>query len=628
MKLSLRAKLTSVILALATLITVVITLGGYLEMRHQIIDAGIKKEVSTAAAGTTQLIRQWMQIRKDIVAAGAQRIESGDAPLPVIVQIARSGNFQAAYLGTPDKQMIGDHDMQLPPDYDPTARPWYKDYADSKGTSMTAPYIDMSTKKLVLSFVAPVHIGGSFAGVLGTDVLLDDIVANVLSLQLVGKGYAMLVTRDGQVLVHRDAARVTHPLQDVVEGASAQWLSDLAKTGQMREARIGGADHFLYARAIEGSDLMLVTAIDKQAALSPLNALLWQALAVLTVVILVVVPLAGLVVNRSLRSIRHIHDTMVDIANGGGDLTHKIQIDGHDEVAETADAFNRFLDQLRGMFHRIQTESVHLTEGVNEINGVLEQLSDDSQRLSDLTAQNAAAIEEITVSIAHIADNSHDANALVKSTDALSLDSVTTVRNVATQVGQSADEVQGLSTVLNDLAQRSQDISGIIRVIREIAEQTNLLALNAAIEAARAGEQGRGFAVVADEVRKLAERTGQATIQITDMIEGVHAETARAVESMQQTQSAVVDGAHHSNDAAEKITTIRQNMNAVVAKIEEIALSTQEQLSATTSMAQAAEQITHQTHHSDGALRHAAEEVRRLSQLATNLRGLFSHFKI
>ncbi|MFT4172575.1 MAG: methyl-accepting chemotaxis protein [Rhodocyclaceae bacterium] len=628
MKLSLRAKLIGVILALATLITVAITLGGYLEMRHQIIDAGIKKEVSTAAAGTTQLIHQWMATRKNIVTAGAQRIENGDVALPVIVQIARSGDFEAAYLGTPDKQMITDHDMQLPAGYDPTGRPWYKDYADSKGTSMTAPYVDMSTHKLVLSFVAPISLNGAFAGVIGTDVLLDDIVANVLSLKLVGNGYAMLVTRDGQVLVHRDAARVTHPLGDIVEGATPQWLADLAASGEMREARIGGTAHFLYARAIEGSDMLLVTAIDKGVALSPLGTLLWQAAAVLAVVILIVVPLAGLLVNRSLRSIRHIHDTMVDIANGGGDLTHKIAIDGNDEVAETADAFNRFLDQLRGMFQRIQTESGHLTEGVNEINGVLEQLSDDSQRLADLTSQNAAAIEQITVSIAHIADNSHDANTLVKATDTLSLDSMATVRNVASQVGQSASEVHSLSTVLDDLAQRSQDISGIIRVIREIAEQTNLLALNAAIEAARAGEQGRGFAVVADEVRKLAERTGQATLQITDMIDGVRAETARAVESMQQTQGSVVDGAHHANNAAGKITTIRENMNAVVVKIEEIALSTQEQLSATTSMAQAAEQITHQTQHSDSALRHATEEVRRLNELATNLRGLFNHFTI
>jgi methyl-accepting chemotaxis protein len=178
------------------------------------------------------------------------------------------------------------------------------------------------------------------------------------------------------------------------------------------------------------------------------------------------------------------------------------------------------------------------------------------------------------------------------------------------------------------LNHRAQEISGIIQVIKEIADQTNLLALNAAIEAARAGEQGRGFAVVADEVRKLAERTSRATEQITGMIEGVGEETRKAVDNMQNTLDTVRGGADHSTEAAEKITAIRQSMNDVVAKIEEIALATKEQLSATTSMAQAAEKITNQTHHSDSALQRAAEEVRKLNNLAVSLRSLFSNFRL
>jgi len=255
-------------------------------------------------------------------------------------------------------------------------------------------------------------------------------------------------------------------------------------------------------------------------------------------------------------------------------------------------------------------------------------LSDDSQRLAELTSENAAAIEEITVSISHIADSSHDVDKLTKDTDVLSLESVSAVKGVADETGESARDVEALSTMLNGLSQRSQEISGIIRVIKEIADQTNLLALNAAIEAARAGEQGRGFAVVADEVRKLAERTSQATVQITGMIEGVNGETSKAVENMQSTLNAVRGGANHSNEAAQKIDAIRQNIKEVVIKIEEIALSTREQFSATTSMAQAAEKITTQTHHSDSALQRAAKEVKHLNGLALSLRGLFSNFRL
>ena len=628
MKLSLRAKLTGVILSLAALITVAITIGSYVQMRNQLINTAIRNEVSGTAAGTSALIKEWIATRKAIVSAGVQALQSADDPLPAIVQTAKSGRFEAAYLGTPDKQMIADHDMKLPAGYDPTIRPWYKDNVGAAATVMTAPYLDLSTKKLVISFVAPANKNGTFLGVLGTDVLLDDIVASVLGIKLVGEGYAMLLSKDGQVLVHRDGARVTKPAAELAPELKPELLAELAKSGEMREITLDNASKYFFVHAIEGSDLYLALAVDQGVALAPLNSLLWQALITLAVILLVVVPLTGLLVNRMLGSIRHIHDTMVEIANGGGDLTRKIKIDGNDEVAETAEAFNRFLDQLRSMFVRIDQESVQLTTGVKDIHGVVEQLSGDSQRLAELTAENAAAIEEITVSISHIADNSSDANTLIKGTDALSRESVAAVRGVADEASQSARDVEQLSAVLDGLSHRSQEISGIIQVIKEIADQTNLLALNAAIEAARAGEQGRGFAVVADEVRKLAERTSRATEQITGMIEGVGEETRKAVDNMQNTLGKVRGGADHSTEAAEKITAIRQSMNDVVAKIEEIALSTKEQLSATTSMAQAAEKITNQTHTSDSALQRAAEEIRKLNALAVNLRGLFSNFRL
>lgn len=627
MKLSLRTKLTGVILALAALITTALTIGSYLQMRNQLIDTGIHNEVRGTAVGTSALIREWIATRKSIVAAGVHTAQVAENPLAAIIQTAKSGKFEAAYLGTPDKRMIADHDMKLPAGYDPTSRPWYKDNVGATGTVMTAPYIDMSTRKLVISFVQPVHKSGSFIGVLGTDVLLDEIVNSILGIKLVGQGHGMLIGKDGQVLVHRDAARVTKPATDLSPELTPGLLADLAGSEEMREITLDNSRKYIYVHAIEGTDLYLAFAVEKSLALAPLNSLIWQAMIALAVILLVVVPLTGLLLTRMLASIRHIHDMMLEIASGGGDLTRKIKIDGNDEVAETAEAFNRFLDQLRSMFVRIDQESIRLTAGVKDIHNVVETLSEDSQRLAELTAENAAAIEEITVSISHIADNSLDADRLAKDTDALSLESVGAVRDVAEETGQSARDVEELSAMLDSLSQRTQEISSIIRVIKEIADQTNLLALNAAIEAARAGEQGRGFAVVADEVRKLAERTSQATVEIAGKIEGVDTETRKAVENMQSTLGAVRDGARHSTEAAEKINAIRHNLDEVVAKIADIALSTKEQHSATTSMAQAAEQITSQTHHSDAALQQAKEEVRGLNTLANDLRGLFSNFR-
>jgi len=628
MKASLRAKLIGFILLLAALIAVALTTVGYLQTRSELINNSIRNEMLATAKGTNQLIKAWINTRKAIVTAGVQTLEASDNPQLAIVQTAKSGNFQAAYLGTPDKQMIADHDMQLPAGYDPTIRPWYKDNVGASGTVMTAPYIDMSTKKLVISFVSPAKKNGAFIGVMGTDVLLDDIVANVLGLKLVGDGYAFLIGKDGKVLVHSAADRVTKPATEIAADFSPSRLEDMSKSGAVQTVRIDDADKFIHVEAIEGADLYLVIAVDRTKALAPLNTLIWQAALTLVVLLLIVVPLGAFLINRLLASLRRMHDIMIEIAGGGGDLTHAIDINGQDEVAETAQAFNRFLEQLRVMFQKLQNESHHLTEGVNQMHDIVGQLSEDSRDLSDLTQQNASAIEEITVSIAHIADNSHDADQLIKDTGSLSQDSSAAVREVAQEVVKSSHEVQGLSDLLDRLNQRSDEISGIIRVIKDIADQTNLLALNAAIEAARAGEQGRGFAVVADEVRKLAERTGQATVQITQMIEGISNETHDAVANMHETLVAVRRSADSSNSAADKIGTISVNMDAVVQKMEDIAISTKEQLAATTAMAQAAERITERTQSSDTALQSAAEEIRYLNELAQNLRKLFANFHV
>ncbi|MDQ7988593.1 MAG: methyl-accepting chemotaxis protein [Candidatus Dactylopiibacterium sp.] len=629
MKWTLRAKLTGAVVALTTLATLAVSLGSYLQMRSQLIDSSITNEVNATEAGTSHLIREWISARLALVTAGARAVEAADTPQAAIVQTAQAGKFQAAYLGMPDKQMVTDHPMQLPAGYDPTSRPWYRDGAAAGGTIMTPPYVDATTRQLVLSFVAPVRKNGQLLGVFGTDVALDDIVDSVLKIRLVGEGYAMLIGPDGQVLVHHDAALIGKPAAGLAPEFAAAGLDALAKTDALSEVRLGGDAKFVRVRAIEGSNgLRLVLIVDKGIALAPLTPLLWQGLASIAAVIVLVIVVVSVTLSRMLVSIRHIHDTMVDIANGGGDLTHKIEIHGHDEVAETAQAFNRFLDQLRTMFLHIRSESSRLTDGLDHINRTVATLSEDSRQLAELTTQNAAAIEQITVSTSHIADNSNDAEALVKETDSASEAAATTVHSVSGEAAHSAGEVEALSALLDGLGQRTTEINSIIEVIKEIADQTNLLALNAAIEAARAGEQGRGFAVVADEVRKLAERTRSATVQITGMIATVHTETQQSVASMHATLTTVRSGAGHASEAAGRIEGIRHNMGEVVAKMEEIALATREQLAATSSMAQAAERITGQTLSSDAALQSAADEIQNLSVMATDLHAQFANFRI
>jgi methyl-accepting chemotaxis protein len=628
MKMTLRAKLTIFVVMLAVMIACAMTISSYIQMRNQLIDVSIKNEITNAAVDTTHLIGSWVDAQKSMVAGGVDALSHANDPMPGIVQTAKSGGFQATYFATPDKKIIGDRDLGVPPGFDPTQRPWYVAAVAASGVIMSPPFVDVATHKLVISFAGAVRRNGALLGVLGTDTSLDAVVKNVLGINLAGNGFAMLIGKDGQVLASKDVDHINKPISDFSADMSVAALSDMAAKNQVAEVRLDGSLYYLYVQEVPGANLYLTVAVDKGSALAPLDQLLWHAGLTLCVLILLIVPLAGLPISHMLAGMRRIHDAMMEIAEGGGDLTRQIDIQGTDEIASTAHAFNRFLVILREMFQDIRHESERLTAGVNEIALVIGKLSGDTHALSNMTSENAAAIEEISVSISHIADYTRDADSLVKSTGSLSSESGRSVQLVAQDVGRSAHEVENLSALLNALSQRSQEISGIIHVIKDIADQTNLLALNAAIEAARAGEQGRGFAVVADEVRKLAERTGQATIQITGLIEGITTEMGVAVNNMTGTLQTVRAGASSSDDTAGKMAVIEENMSVVISKMEDIALSTREQLAATTAMAQSAERITGQMQGSNEALHQASEAVSQLNELARNLDQMFGSFKL
>ncbi|SMC26494.1 methyl-accepting chemotaxis sensory transducer with Cache sensor [Andreprevotia lacus DSM 23236] len=316
----------------------------------------------------------------------------------------------------------------------------------------------------------------------------------------------------------------------------------------------------------------------------------------------------------------------VAIAIADGDLGRRVE--GQAPPGSLLDAMTRMQTSLRQMITGIQQGASQLGDSAHSLLGRMEQIDSAARQSADATSSTAAAIEQMSVSVTHISSNARES-------EHNSLRSTELAGNGADLVAQASHEIQRISgdvaqasQQIEGLVERSREISGIVGVIKEIADQTNLLALNAAIEAARAGEQGRGFAVVADEVRKLAERTGQATGQIAEMIQGIQTDTGSVVASMQAITPQVAEGVAKAGQAADALREINSGTLDTLGKIRDVAMATSEQSQASAAVAANVERIAHMVENAADSVRAANQDVRALEQLASELRASVTRFRL
>ena len=599
------------------------TLFGDYQQRNA-ISSDLDSYMTEMGTVTAHNIESWLSGRILLVESASQTIAgnpAADAVGRLLEQKALASTFIYSYLGSADGSFTMRPNDDMPADYDPRTRPWYKDAMTAGGTTLTEPYIDAATKQLIITIATP----SQSAGVVGGDLSLQTLVQIINSLDFDGMGYAFLVSSDGKILVHPNQDLVMKSLRDVFPKDTPRITQELS------EVELDGVTRLLTfapVKGLPGVTWHVGLSIDKAKAYAMLSTFRTSAIIAMVIAVVSIIFLLSLLIQVLMRPLRIMGKAMQDIAQGEGDLTKRLEIHSQDEFGQMAGSFNQFVERIHSSIREVSSTTGRLNEVAKLVVNASTSSMANSDEQANRTHSVAAAINELGAAAQEIARNAAQASNQASDARHLAEDGRQVVQKTIVAMSELSSKISASCSNIETLNGKTVNIGQILEVIKSISQQTNLLALNAAIEAARAGEAGRGFAVVADEVRNLAHRTQESAQEIQQMIEELQVGSRDSVITMTESQRYSEESVEIANQAGERLSSVTERIGEIDGMNQSVATATEEQTSVVESLNVDITEINTLNQHGVENLQATLRACDDLQQQATRLKQLVDSFRI
>ncbi|WP_246033233.1 methyl-accepting chemotaxis protein [Shewanella canadensis] len=463
----------------------------------------------------------------------------------------------------------------IPEQYDPRTRPWYQQGKATTALDVTDIYVDDGTGHDVISILKN----------LGDGVVLGDIELTFLADAVKAVDYpgavVLITDQTGKVLAS-ESKRLISGTHFSDFGLPEVERNMLSQDEVMQEYTLDGVDKIAFSKAINlvnGKKWYLLIGLKKSVAYAAVDKALSNAMISSLIMLALAISVLLSVLYVIYKPILLLKEMVTDLSKGNGDLTRRLEVKNLDDLGEISQGINQFIANLQSMMLEVLQSSTHIGSSVERLRSETEANSHILAAHTTETEQIVAAIEEMSATANDVARNGAETASFTQVTNSQTLESKAVVGQATDTVAQLVREVENTSANIAEIDRDTVNITQVLKVIGEIADQTNLLALNAAIEAARAGEQGRGFAVVADEVRALAARTQSSTAEIEQTLTKLREASNAAITAMNVTKTTCLKTAETTERVASDLDNIGSSVNQINDLNTQIATAAEEQSS-------------------------------------------------